>query len=240
MNLQPLEDAELLVALGAALASAPISPDAEELTALRAALSRGDGPPMVTLRSPVPTGHPLRHAAFVAAAVVALVVVGGVGALSTGTPVPSALRAPVRALGFPVESPELGDARSAMATLRQVLAQGDDAKVEAARDELTRRLDRLGRDDRATIDTDARGLLRVAATRLQPPVISDAPGAVGEPGTTVAPPAVESAAPADDSGSGSSAPPASPTTLETGGRPDESPAAPSRTDTAVENEPPSP
>jgi hypothetical protein len=163
--------------------------------------------------------------------------------LSTGTPVPRALRAPVRALGIPVDSADLADARSAMATLRAALAQRDDTKVATAGDALLRRLDRLGRDDRAAVDTEARALLSAAAARLRVAGIDDAPGTASEPGTTGTP------SPADDSGSGSSEQPAPTTTREpaaadpgSGTEPVESPVPPSTTEAerSTEIEPPSP
>jgi hypothetical protein len=137
---------------------------------------------------------------LVAAAVLALVVVGGLVALSTGEPVPSELRSPARALGLPVDSAELAEARTAMATLRAALSQPDDRRLLAARDALVRRVQRLGAEDRTAIDGDARALLDRADTRLQRVAFGDTADAAREPVAGAAP--VEPSGPAPESGSG--------------------------------------
>ena len=105
---------------------------------------------------------------------VALVVLGGLVAVSTGAPVPRALRSPARALGLPVDSADLADARTAMANLRTALAQPDDARVVAAADALVAHFRRLGPDDRAAVEADALALLARADERLRPMEIGDA------------------------------------------------------------------
>ena len=87
-------DFELLDVLGAALASPPMSPDADEIAALRAMVTGRDDTVVVSLPAMRPARHPLHQVATVAAAVIALVVLGGLVAVSTGEPVPRALRSP--------------------------------------------------------------------------------------------------------------------------------------------------
>jgi hypothetical protein len=192
----PTDDA-LLDALTVALAPAPIAPSADDLAALRALVARRDDVEVVAFVPVRRPSRPVRRVLTVAAAVVALVVSVGVVALATGSRLPRDLRAPARALGLPVDSAALADARSAIADLRAALGQPDDARVARARDVLIERLDRLGRDDRATVDAEATTLLERAAARLNGVEIGDATGTARSTTTvpTTVPPAVDTSAP---------------------------------------------
>jgi hypothetical protein len=191
-----LDDTALLDALGAALAPSAVAPDPEEVAAVRALTSgiRDENVVLFAAR-PQAVRRPLRHALAVAAAIVALVVVGSVVALATGSSVPSELRAPARALGLPVDSTAVADTRTAMARLRVALAQPDDVRVLAARDALVAVLRRLGTEDRAAVEPEAQALLARADARLRPTEIGDTAGASRPGGATTRAPTGETTVP---------------------------------------------
>ncbi len=168
-------DDELLEQLGAALAVTRAEPTPDEIDAVRA-LVMGLGGEGVSWYSPArDTRHPVRHMLVAAALVLGLVMAGALVALSSGAPVPSALRAPARALGFPVDSAGLAAARSAAAALRTALAGPDDPRVAAAAVSLETALGRLSAADLGEIEAEARVLLARAAERLGVPVPDVAP-----------------------------------------------------------------
>ncbi len=184
------DDAGLLDALAAALAPGALAPDPDEVAEVRAlAAGTRDEHVLQFVARPQSDRRPLRDALAIAAAIVALVVVGGgLVALATGSSVPNELRAPARALGLPVDSTAVADTRTAMAHLRLALAQPDDARVVAARDALVAALRGLGAGDRAAVEPEAQALLARADARLRPAEIGDTAGA-SRPGasTTTAP-----------------------------------------------------
>ncbi len=187
-------DDELLERLGVALAATPAAPTRDEIDAVRALATGGGGARVAPWRSARDAQHPLRHVLVAAALVVGLVMAGGLVALSAGAPVPTALRAPARALGLPVDSAALAEARSAVSALRVALAGPDDARVAAAAVSLETALGRLDAGDRAVIETEARLLLAQAADRLgvvpdADPVLRDLvttppPASTGDAGIT--------------------------------------------------------
>jgi hypothetical protein len=174
-----VDDEMLLERLGAALTVTPAEPTPDEVGAVRALVLEGEGGRIVSFSPARDARHPVRHVLVAAALVVCLVMAGGLVALSAGAPVPSELRAPARALGLPVDSAELADARAATAALRAALARPDDARVAAAAVALETALRRLGAGDLAEIEAEARALLARAAARLgvtapdAAPVLSD-------------------------------------------------------------------
>jgi hypothetical protein len=157
------DDVALLDELGAALATAPASPSADEVRALRALVAR-DGV-VVPLLPPEHTRHPLRHVLAAAVVVVLLLVATGAILLSTGsgTDNPSP---PLHAPGVPADSAALTAAHAAMADLRVALEQPDDAQVVRARGLLVERLSRLDDPDLARVARPARELLERADARL--------------------------------------------------------------------------
>ncbi len=208
----PSDDTALLDTLGAALAPSPVAPGADEIATLRMLVEQGAAREVVAFPVAVRPRRPVAHAALVAAVVVALVVVGGALAFTVGAPVPSALRAPARALGFSVDSSgttgatALTETRHAMDTLRSALDGADDARVVTARDVLVARLGKLSAAHRARVEPEASALLTRADARLRavgevatPPVPTEAgptsSGGAGEGGATEPVPGASATAP---------------------------------------------
>ncbi len=104
------------------------------------------------------------------AAVAATVVLCAVGiAALAGTSMPGSMRDPARAVGFPVQSQEMVEARSALAQLRVALAGGNGVHVAAAADLLRARLRAVSEDEARQLEPEAADLLREAEARLTPP-----------------------------------------------------------------------
>src|SRR5207253_2883867 len=73
--------------------------------------------------------------------------------------------------GLPVESPELADARTALAGLRASLGQQHLDAVRARAQEVRDRLGRLSADDRSHVEDEAAFLLAEADAALAPPPV---------------------------------------------------------------------
>lgn len=174
-------DDALLDSLAAALAPTRVEPSREAVQALRALVTRDDV--VVPLPVAVPARQPWRRAVAVAAAVVVLVVAAGAVALSTGSSLPNRLRAPVRALGLPVDSAAVAQTRTAMAGLRAALDQPDVARVARARADVLLRLAHLDADERHSVASEARQLLERADARLGVTEIGD-PAQLTRPSAT--------------------------------------------------------
>ena len=160
------DDEMLLTTLGAALETAPRAASVEALDEFRA-LVAGQAAPGGAWAPPRSRRHPVRSVMAAAAATASLVLIGGAGLLATGDPLPNSLRAPVRALGIPVDDAALARARTAMGELRTALDGPDDARVRAAALALADQLRALGAADLAAIDGEARGLIQRAEERLE-------------------------------------------------------------------------
>ncbi len=185
------DDEMVLTSLGAALETVPVAPTDDELDAFLALVAGRVGPDVATphLRDDRARRNPVRSVLVAAAATVSLVLVGGVGLLATGDPLPNSLRAPVRALGIRVDDAALARARTAMGELRAALDAPDDARVRAAAVALVARLRALAPGDRAEIEDEARALIGRADERLNgaASVQTDAvapPTTGGEPAAT--------------------------------------------------------
>jgi hypothetical protein len=164
-------DDELLGQLAAAFAPEPVDPPAASIHALRRAV-RANRPPV---RSPR-----WRRVAVPALAGFTLVGAAGAAFAASGAVLPEPVRRVVHAVGLPVDSPALAEARAARAALRETLARGERARVapEAAR--LRRDLEELGADERGGIEGDANNLLHQADALLAtPPGSPPGPGPEG-------------------------------------------------------------
>lgn len=145
----PTEDEDLLARLAHALRPPEVEPSDEEIAALHRAVAGGLPAPAVR------RVWPRRALAGVAAAVVLLVIVSGV-------PVPRPVRAAAHALGLPVDSVEVADAKSAVKELQRALNDGDQDRAARASARLRQRLDALNQSDRQRIARQADPLLQRA------------------------------------------------------------------------------
>ncbi|MBV8981389.1 MAG: hypothetical protein JO086_10855, partial [Acidimicrobiia bacterium] len=188
-----MRDDELLDVLAAALGPArPTQPSRAELARFHRAVRQRESR-VAWWRLPRP----------LTAALAGFVVLGGASAAaaSSGSVMPEPVRVAVRAVGLPVESPELADTRAAIARLRDALdARPRNLTVIRERaQELRDRLARLSADDRINVDAQANFLLVDADNAVAPPP-PPAPLRPAAPPTTALP-APPVAGP-DDHGSG--------------------------------------
>ena len=141
-----------------ALAAPRIEPDADQLVLLHRAIE--------TQRA---VRYRRRRRVLLPAAITGLVLVTGSGsafALS-GTPLPHQLRVAARAVGLPVESPQLAHARLARRRLLERLARDDRAAISVASGELGQALQSLSSADRLKLP-DAAVLQQWAVDRTSP------------------------------------------------------------------------
>src|SRR5581483_10259860 len=123
-------------------------------------------------------------------AVAALVLLGGASAAAavSGAVMPQPVRVAARAVGLPVDSPQLAEARAALDRLHDALAakprNANDIRARAQ--DVRDRVDRLSADDRLEVEDEAAFLLAEADAALAPP-----PASLGSP------PAPPAAAPSD-------------------------------------------
>ena len=169
-------DDELLEVLSASLGPVPSAePTWAEISALHRVLDTAVGsgrrrarPPFWRVRRPL------------SAAVAALVVLGGASAAAavSGAVMPQPVRVAARAVGLPVESPELASARAALARLRGALAAQpqDVGAVRARADDVRDRLAQLSANDRSHVEAEAAFLLEEADNAVVPP-----PAPLGSP-----------------------------------------------------------
>jgi hypothetical protein len=147
------------------------------------------------------------------AAMAGFLVLGGASAAAavSGAVMPQPVRVAARAVGLPVDSPQLAGARGALARLRGALAATphDPAEIRARAQEVRDRVGRLSADDRSQVEDEASFLLAQADNALAPP-----PAPLGTPppekrpaSPSTAAPASPSAEPADDHGRDLSADP---------------------------------
>lgn len=162
-------DEELLSRLGRALAPAPGEPDPARVARLRAMAEAGRS---TTASSPT-TGTVARigvrrrgrraAVAIGVAAVAASFVVGVV----VGAEPPRPLRAAAHAVGLPVESPQLADARNELHDLGAALAAGDRSRVEAADRRMVTLVKSLPPDEKPKIEPVAHEVHLRAVSFLQ-------------------------------------------------------------------------
>lgn len=92
---------------------------------------------------------------------------------SATNPLPRPVRVVAHAIGLPVDSPDLVDARQQVSDLRDAMSAGDRQQVVDRAADLRNRLGTLHRDDRAAIEDEAHDALADAdhwlATRAAPP-----------------------------------------------------------------------
>jgi hypothetical protein len=160
-------DGELLDRLRAALAVAPTGPSADDVTALRDLVDehRERTPAPVALHAGALRRRG-RRAVAAAALAATLVVASGAIAVATNGPFSGTARRAASALGLPIDSPELYQAKDALETLSVALAGHDDRQVAEASRDLSRRLAELSGDDARVLGHEAEGLLREADERL--------------------------------------------------------------------------
>lgn len=173
-----------------------------------------------------------RRRASVAAAAIVLVAGGSAAAAVTGGPLPRPVRVAARAVGLPVESPQLAEARTALANLTHALAASprDLARVRVDAAAVRDKVAALNADDRSKVEMEAQFLLVEADAALAPPpaalgavTAEDPPAATA---SSAPAPAVAAPQPADDHGGRDET--ASPsTTLGTVPHPDDHGGSPS-------------
>jgi hypothetical protein len=209
-----MSDDLLLDSLGAAL-RLDVEPCAAEVDALRELVS-----PKRRRVAPVVLPHRPARQVLRAAAVVAAIVIG-IGALvaALGADVSPVLRPAARAIGISVDSDQLRDAKTTMASLEAALARDDEAAIQQGARDLVSALQGLDRGDRVQIEDDATRLLqradaelrrlaadRVAADASAPPegetaAAGDAPASATTSPTPTQPPAVVAPPASPDDGS---------------------------------------
>lgn len=170
----PAEDEEVLERLRQALRAPDAQPSAAEVAELRRAVAERD--PLPAPRRAWP-----RRVAAVAAAAAILVV------LVAGPPLPRPVRSLARAVGLPVDSAEVADAKSAASELQAALDGGDPARVAKASARLERRLQALREADRRRLAQRSDPLLeraRRSQSGTGAPAGSGPPTSRGGPTTT--------------------------------------------------------
>jgi uncharacterized membrane protein YgcG len=161
-------DDELLDVLAVSLGPAPdVEPTGAEISQLHRVIDSGWSnqrrarTPIWRIRRPL------------TAAVAGLFVLGGASAAAavSGAVMPQPMRVAARAVGFPVDSPELAGARGALGRLRAALGDQprDLAAIRATAQEVRDRLGRLSADDRVHVEDEAHFLLADADAALAPP-----------------------------------------------------------------------
>jgi len=120
------------------------------------------------------------------AALAGFLVLGGASAAAaaSGAVMPEPVRVAARAVGLPVDSPQLAGTRAALARLRDALSRQprDLSAIRSSAQEVRNRLARLSADDRAQVDAEATVLLTGADAALSPP-----PTPLGAPPAPVTP-----------------------------------------------------
>ncbi len=137
-----MSDDELVQLLEEALDPTDREPSPERVARLRAEAA-------VPVLRQSSRRRPVLAALGIAAAVLAAFLIGAVIG-DAGLPRP--LRAAAEAIGLPVDSPELVDARRELHRLGESLAAGDPDAVAAADTEMVRLVKRLDDDERARIE----------------------------------------------------------------------------------------
>jgi hypothetical protein len=182
-------DDELLDVLAASLAPAPdAEPSWAEISHLHRIIDTAADGRRHHGRAPLWRLRPITAAAA------GLVLLGGASAAAaaSGAVMPQPVRVAARAVGLPVDSPQLADARAALGHLRDALADTprnvNDIRADAQ--DVRDRLGRLSADDRLDVEDEAAFLLAEADAALAPP-----PSQVGSSPASASPPADPPAAP---------------------------------------------
>ena len=152
----------------------------------------------------------------IAAAAAGVLLLGGASAAAavSGVVMPQPVREAARAVGLPVDSPDLAGARAALARLRDALADQprDLNAIRTDAQDVRDRLARLSADDRSHVEDEAAFLLAAADAALAPPsttLDSQQPASATGP-ISAAPATPSNAAPAGDDHGGGSGPSAEP------------------------------
>ena len=194
-------DDELLGVLAASLDPPPdVEPTWAEISRLHRVIDAGVSP-----RRPSRTRLWRVHRPLTAV-IAGVVVLGGASAAAalSGAVMPQPVRVAARAVGLPVDSPQLADARAALVRLREALAHQprDLGAIRSDAQDVRDRLGRLSADDRSQVDPEATFLLAAADTALAPP-----PTSLGASPAPASPaPASAAAAPGGDDHGGRAAP----------------------------------
>ncbi len=198
-----LAGGDLLDALATEMQAPSAEPSQAELMCLHRAIDERRRAP---LAAPTTRRPRLRSPVAIAAASVAVAFGGTATAFAAGAPIPRPVRMVAHDVGLPVDSPQLSDAKHAVADLGQVLAGSDDAAIARARDQLLRRLDALSAAERRGLAFVSGPLLAQAADRLRANGASPLSGfggpATGTSGDTGSGTGDDSSTPSSD-GSGS-------------------------------------
>ncbi len=152
----PAPDHELLDRLGEALAPPGRPPHPERIAALRhevitarASATRDDGEAASTVQA---ASRRVPRAALAVLGVAAALLVGLVGGVVLGDDLPRPVRAAAHAIGLPVDSPELVEARAELHALGRALAAGDLQAIRVADAEMVALVRGLDADERARIE----------------------------------------------------------------------------------------
>lgn len=167
-----MNDEELLSRLGRALVPPAGEPDPTKVARLRALAEAGRTPaadPLADRRESRAGGRQRRRFAGFAAGVAAAAASFLVGVLAGADP-PRPLRAAAHAVGLPVESPHLTDARNELRALGEALAAGDRSRVAADDRRMVSLVKALPPDERKKIEPVAHEVhLRAVAFLKQQP-----------------------------------------------------------------------
>src|SRR5205807_383263 len=132
-------------------------------------------------------------------------------AAASGVVMPQPVREAARAVGLPVDSPDLAGARAALARLRDALADKprDLNAVRTDAQDVRARLARLSADDRSHVEDEATFVLAAADAALAPPptTLDAQQSAPGTGPISAAPATPSNAAPAGDDHGGRGAEP---------------------------------
>ncbi|MBV9411879.1 MAG: hypothetical protein JO148_09795, partial [Acidimicrobiia bacterium] len=170
---------------------------------------------------------PLWRLRPITAAAAALVLLGGASAAAavSGAVMPQPVRVAARAVGLPVDSSQLTDARAALGHLRDALAAKPRNVSDISADvrEVRDRLAGLSADDRLQVEDEAAFLLAEADAALAPPPPqlgpppASTPASADPPAAAPAPPPATTPAPPTEAEHPSDDPRGSSTTPSTSG-----------------------
>ena len=155
-GIPPTPDHELLDQLGKALAPPGREPAPERIAALRREVMTPPARPSEAGREAASTvqaaSRRVPRAALAVLGVAAALLIGLLGGVALGDDLPRPVRAAAHAIGLPVDSPELVDARAELQALGRALAAGDLEAIRVADAEMVALVRGLDADERARIE----------------------------------------------------------------------------------------